>query len=121
MELADGQTVPIVRGREGGYHLCASVRVEGLELDSLVVSFRVTDETTGECLGKAAFPFDLSPSGGTQGGLTAFLGGCETAPGAWLYDVSTVVGRSARLELEVSDGVGCAADDSLSVVLGPPE
>ena len=113
-QLQDGEVVELHLGPQGGQHLAASARIDGLwqgerddGTDDPRVGFRVTGEegaVWSAALRAVRRPFVPCAAGGFEldGGATVFM-----VDGAEALD-----GRRAQLRVDVEDAFGATASDA---------
>ncbi len=109
--IADGMTLPIQCGGQGGFHVWGAFRAHGFDLTNVHVVFNHVID--GAQMGGAAFDFDVAPTDGERYGLTAFLGANQGV------DVSGLAldGKQDTFSVTVSDQCGNSASDSRTIVL----
>ena len=118
--LADDTLVPYVRGPQGGTHVDAGVRVEGLYLpaaterraqDLCEVSFTLAaDDTQVGGFAAAPRPFTVVDEGGRVG---EHIG----EPVVFFEDASAWVGATLRLWVEVTDRCGHRVTDERRITI----
>jgi len=96
--LTEGETIPLILGPQGGYHLWISVRCDGCS-DLAILGYGARDSTSGEPLSyeslerEIAYPYD----GGTTD-VFGLVGHLQS------NDPSSYVGRSAVLWASIRPG-----------------
>lgn len=118
--LADGASVPYVRGLQGGTHVEGSVRVAGLYLppadetrveELCLVSFTLHDgDTRVGGFDASPRPFDIVDAASREG---EHIG----EPVVFFEDASAFVGATLRLLVEVKDRCGHAVADERQVII----
>lgn len=116
--LGDGEDVQLVLGSQGGYHVWASVRAEGIDPDDvmLAVETQPADESLPPERSRVEVDFERDP----ETGEPAFVGWP-----AVLSQPGCVVDRMMRIEVTVTDRHGTTGTDDRYVVpragaSGPP-
>ncbi len=111
-ELSEGESVPVVRGSQGGIHIDVSLILRGFPAaDEYLITQRGVLQDTGEEVSpesRLLAPFFVNGDGDRQrDGQRVFLQGTQ----------STVRGRQARLTFTVADFVDQNISASASVVV----
>lgn len=106
--VPEGQTLPIIEGIQGGFHLWGGFRAEGLARRNLTIEFDI--EWNGESIGAASYLDDLigeSPPF-EYGGVAVIF---------YDNDMPTQVsGETVTLSVTLRDTAGVTASDSVEVI-----
>ena len=94
--LRDGDSVPIIHGLQGGYHVWGSVRASGVDPNALALRFTLYIEEATDAYTIRNDTVDLSD--GEHLGTAVFL-----------PNPDDVRGRSCRFHLDVTDAAGRTA------------
>ena len=118
--IEDGQSLPYVRGIQGGTHVEGSVRIDNLffpedaflsEAELPLVTFTLHDSAAVQVGGFQDEPQPFSPTAGRQQGERL---GVEVR---FFADGSEFVGDTLRLFVEVKDTCGQRASDERTIVI----
>jgi len=115
--IEDGQDVPLVAGSQGGHHVWASLRTEGLDPDRVMLEIETqpADGSMPPEVSRVPVPFEPMEAGGAR-----LLGWP-----AVLSEPGCVVDRMLRVTVTLTDEHGVRAGDERFVVpraptAGPP-
>jgi hypothetical protein len=111
--VADGDTVYLYRGPQGGYMIYLSVRVRGLDPDDVTLCYEEKLTATGKRFGEGCWKVMLTNDlgdgrferVGVWGQVDTYY---WTRPGA-------LRGEDARVDVTVTDSKGCSVTDGWSV------
>ena len=102
--LADGDTVPINRGTQGGYHVYGALRARGVDPSAVEVVFTIA---LGDAL-PLTMRRDLADLAGTSEQLLGSV--------VFLPDPTAVRDQPCRFHVEITDRAGLRASDERTVV-----
>jgi hypothetical protein len=117
VSLADGDTIQLYAGPQGGYHTFGAMRGGGLACPGATLHFRVVDGidlTT--VLAESTYVDDLQRVGDEKRyiGVALMFAGWAGAP--LTQAMADLDGRALRLELDVLDAAGASASSTVDVV-----
>lgn len=109
LPITDGQDVELIHGAQGGYHVWASIRADGIEPEDVIleVETQPADESLPPEKSRVQVDFDRDPDTGEA----VFIGWP-----AILSQPGCVVDRMLRLQVTLTDRRGAAGMDERYVV-----
>lgn len=108
--LTDGQTVTIIAGPQGGFHVWAAARTRA-PLDPMLLKLTVKVKLAGAELSSTDYKVNLVKNGAYSEWY---------AMTALVPDPATVRGKSTVIELVATDAAGRTASDSRTVIPSGP-
>lgn len=115
--LAEDQTVPIIHGPQGGYHVWAAVQARSLEFSQVMVTFSATYAADGRAIETTPNQVSLAPIDDEHAAAAEGSGWGEALRlFVLLPDPAAVTGQRVRIHAAISDGGGREATDEQVVV-----
>jgi len=117
--LGDDETVPIIMGIQGGFHVWGGFEARGLQPDGVEIDFKLVRD--GVELASASYIDDIDAAYGPASGCAAAPEGAYQYAGVAVvlfFDVQpeSVSGASADLSIQLRDRRGVVVSDSVRVV-----
>lgn len=112
--IEDGETLPMIKGAQGGWHVWVSVRVEGMDvaLASVEIEHQPADESEPAVVTESGANFDPADGEGRRSSL---------GWAAIFSDPTCSVGRLHRIRVTVTNARGERLTTEREIIPGPGE